>query len=43
MMEQQHNAQKKKDTRINNDLQNTTKKNKDRVSPNKLMVNSGAP
>jgi len=50
----QHNGQKKKDKRTNNDLQNTTQKTKDRATRTPLKteveggglgvgVNSGAP
>jgi hypothetical protein len=41
----QHNGQKKKDKRTNNDLQNISYKTKDRVTriPLKTGVNSGAP
>ena len=38
--DRQHNGQKKRDKRTNNDLRNTTHKIKDRVT---LGVNSGAP
>ena len=43
-MERQHNGQKKKDKRTNNDLQNITQKTKDRVTRTLLKtgVNSGA-
>jgi hypothetical protein len=43
--DRQHNGQKKKDERTNNDLQNITQKTKDRVTqtPLKHGVNSGAP
>jgi len=36
--DRQANDQKKKDERINNDLQNTTKKTKDRVTHIELLV-----
>ena len=44
-MNRQHNGQKKKHKRTNNDLQNTTHKTRDRVTrtPLKPVVNSGAP
>ena len=43
--ERQHNYQKKKNKGINNDLQNTTQKTKDREiqAPLKPDVNPGAP
>jgi len=43
--DRQHNDQKKKDKRTNNDLQNITNKTKDRVTrtPLKPGANSGAP
>jgi hypothetical protein len=43
--DRQHNGQKKKDKRTNNDLQNTTHKPKDRATrtPLKTGVNLGAP
>jgi len=43
--DRQHNGQKKKDKRRNNDLQNITYKIKDRVTrtPIKTGVHSGAP
>ena len=45
MKDRQHNDQKKKDKRTNNDLQNITQKSKDRApqTPVKTEVNSGAP
>ena len=41
----QHNGQKKKDKRTNNDLQNTSQKTKDRATqiPLKSGMNTGAP
>ena len=41
----QHNGQKKKDKRTNNDLQNITQKNKERVTrtPLKQGMDSGDP
>ena len=41
--DRQHNGQKKKNKRTNNDLQNTTQKTKDRVTrtPLKTGENSG--
>ena len=42
-MDRQHNDQKKKDKRTNNDLQNTTQKTKDRVKPAPPGVKSGVP
>ena len=43
--DRQHNGQKKKYKRTNNDIQNITNKTKDRVTrtPLKPGVNSGAP
>jgi hypothetical protein len=43
--DKQHNGQKKRDKKTNNDLQNITHKTKDRVTrtPLKPGVNSGAP
>ena len=43
--DRQHNGQKKKNKGTNNDLQNTTHKNKDRTkqTPLKTRVKSGAP
>ena len=37
-MERQHNGQKKKDKKTNNDLQNTTQKGKDRAARNPLKT-----
>jgi hypothetical protein len=41
--DRQHNGQKKKDKRTNNDLQNTTHKTKDRVTRTPLLNNSIIP
>ena len=45
MKYRQHNGQKEKGKRTNNDLQNTTKKTKDRVTQTPLTsgVNAGTP
>ena len=45
MKDRQHNAEKKKDKRTNNDLQNITLKTKGRVTqtPLKIWMNAGAP
>jgi hypothetical protein len=45
LKDRQHNDQKKKDKRTNNDLQNITHKTKDRVTrtPLKPGANSGSP
>jgi hypothetical protein len=45
MKNTQHNGEKKKYKRTNNDLQNSAQKTKDRVTrtPRKSEVNSGAP
>jgi hypothetical protein len=37
-LERQHNGQKKKDKKTNNDLQNTTQKGKDRAARNPLKT-----